>query len=293
MSDFYIRQSEIKSWKTCRRRTNWGYRQQLVPVSHSGGTKAGLGTMVHRALETHYRGDGSPLGEIEFIGKLLLSEDPQRYEDERKNLDLAHIMVKGYLEWAEDTGIDAGVEVVGVERQIVVPFMEVNGDTIFVTGKVDLEIIDMLGRRGIIDHKTVQGISMGMTLPFDDQLLTYAVLRRMEGDQIDFCAHNQLRRVKRTTRSNPPYYGRQEVRFNKQQLDSHEATLRYILHEMYLAYNAGSDTVFYANPSRDCDWACDFKAVCPMRDDGSDWEGFLSEHFTTGDRAGGIMEEEL
>src|SRR5690606_12100880 len=127
--------------------------------------------------------------------------------------------------------------------------------------------------------------------PPDSQRLTYAVLRRLEdGTSYSALFHNQLKRVKRTARATPPFYARHELVLNDQQLRKHWQAMNVRVeeiaqHRAWLDWGVVSldSPRIDASPSKDCSWACPFYHLCPMMDDGSDWEWYLGEEFVEGE----------
>lgn len=288
-----IRQSELSSWADCRRRTVLNYwegynrkRNLLLPPS-----KADIGTIVHGGLEHHYRGLGSAHGWV-AAEALRVEADWAPFEMTKEWKDaynLAYIMCEGYEQWLEETGADAGFVVTGVERECEVFWGTIDGYDVYVTGHIDLEGIDALGRPVLVDHKSVVGLSEPEG-PHDFQRASYAVLRRMEDGTV-FAAllHNQLRRVKRTARATPPFYGRNEVQFNDAHLRKHYRHMDVLVREIVAHERAliegrikVDDASLYPHPTKDCSWKCPMFNVCPMMDDGGDWEWYLSEVFDKG-----------
>lgn len=283
-----IRQSELAGWVSCRRQNvlqyaegwNWPERDKFTrPPS-----KADIGTLVHSGLEVYYRDGVQP--------HIYIGAEGQRLAAEREDglikpwsdaYNLAFLMTKGYVEWVEETGIDAGLVITGVEREMEVYWGEVNGYDVFITGHIDLEALDALGRPILIDHKSVATLT-DTNGPMDFQRATYAMLRRMEdGTKYAALFHNQLRRVKRTATAKPPFYARPEITLNDDQMRKQWQTVNVIVHEIVGArkrLDAGeikvNDPSLYPRPSRDCSWRCPYFNACPMMDDGADWEWYLS-----------------
>lgn len=265
-----VRQSEIKTFKRCRRKWNLQYVRNLERVRYDDDEPdvARVGIQVHDALDAYYRGSDPD--------QVAIPSDP-----------LAAIIVEGYFEWVADTGADAGLEVIHSEERLSVPYGTYLGVDIVVTGRLDLVVHDAVtGLNLLLDHKTVQSFDQfGAQLKVDDQLLTYVALLRAQGIEVDGAMHNMLRRVKRTPRATPPFYERRIVRFNDTQLANHhthmQSTLGELMHSAHRLDSNPADHHLYAvpNPTKDCTWDCPFLAVCPMMDDGSDWEGLLANEY--------------
>lgn len=287
MIELSFRQSEFTAFKSCRRNWALNYRLNLERKRQRPGT-AGTGTLVHKGLEAYYLGQ-----EWQSAVSGLWYESSGVYEGEDlasygKQLDLARIILTGYVDWVAETGADAGWTIKSVERQLSVPFGNVAGAHVTVTGKADLEIEDEYGLPKLIDHKTRDSMAGDPLDGMDQQRLTYAVLRMLEDKTMYAGAiHNILRRVKRSATAKPPFYGRKEIHFTVDQLRRHYTHMRVLLEEMVpLALDiraTGGGQVdapeLYPNPHRDCSWRCPFLDVCPMMDDGGAWQWVLDEAF--------------
>lgn len=296
-ADFTYRQSELHEWLVCRRSTDWKYWQGLTP-KHEGPSAASLGTLVHAGLEDEYRRrsglwmvEGSDAGPPNLYDRLRPLADSDQGV-------LADIMLRGYWDWVETTGADAGWTIVGVEQQLTARWPTlIHGHTVDVTGKADLLIVDAFGLPRLVDHKTVDKMN-DQQPPSDFQRQTYAVLKQiLDGETYAGAMHNKLRKVKRSVQAKPPFYGRDEIHFNKAQLRSHYRHMEGILNEMVYtqlvlaeAKRSGDPgtvddlehRLLPPSPHRDCSWRCPMYTVCPMRDDGSAWASFMGENFQSG-----------
>lgn len=272
-----IRQSEIRTWKDCRRRWNYSYRLGLDKEEENAKT-SDVGTLYHAGLQAHYSGLDA-LAPIEAAKAEHINRTPegQLPKDWANAYELASIMVEGYLEWVAETGCDADYRTLNVERRIEVEFAEILGDTVVITGQLDHEVVhEPTGLHYLRDHKSVASLDQaGRQLQVDDQLLTYALLKLMEdGTHIAGAEHNAARRVKRSATAKPPFYERIPVTFNETQLRNHFRHMHGTLTEMVRAYQtleANPDLhhdIAPPSPSMDCTWKCPFLDVCVMSDDG-------------------------
>lgn len=234
---------------------------------------AQVGTLVHAALEAHYKGHSDPLSLV--------------YQPEVEDWELALRMVEGYLEWLEDTGVDAGLRVEAVEETLRVEWpRKIRGDRIVLEGHIDLLATDAFGVRKLMDHKTVQSLEQySRQLQVDDQMLTYAVMLKLQGIEIGGTIHNALKRVKRTARAQPPFYQRNEVVYNVEQLRAHYFHLEGVLNDMVRVeqgleggeHPAPANHFFlYPTPNKDCTWDCAYMGICAAHDDGSDIESMIA-----------------
>lgn len=288
---FSFRQSEINEWKHCRRRTDWSYWRNFGEKINREPGVADLGTLVHLGLEHFYgtqlvEDDGKDWDRLNRWDSALEAADPAHAK-------LAVVMVRGYKQWVAETGIDAGLKILGVESEISVIWPNlILGQVVEVHGKIDVDAEDEFGLPRGLDHKTVQTFNEKPP-PMDDQRMTYNVLRWLKlGAPYTSFAHNRLRKVLRTGTAKPPFYERLPKNFSFTQLRSHYTHIEGILEEMVgarLALAAAGDQrddleqkLLYPNPTNDCSWRCQFYTLCPMRDDGSDWTTFRDENYTSG-----------
>lgn len=300
------RTTEIRKFKRCRRSHWLGYRKDGIGYMpnyrdsddiEGSGRREG-GTAVHAGLQAVYSGGDwrqaihawadSYLYTVEDgDGEAIARQLPPGIVKQR---DLALIMVEGYVDWLRETGADAGERTLWVERRINFPVGVIRGHQVYVSSKIDRMVQDThTGEYVVEDHKTVQSLDIGAQLAVDDQLLTYVTAARFEGLVVPRMRHNMLRTVKRTARATPPFYGRVEMPVNDEQLDHHWTHLTTVLDRMV------EETITLAEhpelhhryaepfPTKDCSWDCPFIGVCPMMDDGSDWEGVLGAMYRTND----------
>lgn len=142
----------------------------------------------------------------------------------------------------------------------------------------------------IVTHNTAAASGFGDYLKYanySEQLRHYTLLERiLEPDlKLDGGIYNILKKVKRTGTAKPPFYERIETRFNKKDIESFWyrllGTVRDIMN-VRDALDAGEDDRFVAYPTQKMDWSCGtcpFFQMCPMMDDGSDYEAYAEDHF--------------
>jgi hypothetical protein len=289
-----ISNSEIQTWKDCRRKWFLGsYLGLRLKLRTTTGPLA-LGSRLHSALEAYYT-EGADL--LQAHAKLLDADRQSALLDLRdvteleNEGELGRIMLEGYLEWLEETGADADWEVVSAERVVSAPIMD---------GKVELRgKLDMRVRRLTddvlltVDHKSTANFSdLTRTAYIDEQLLMYHLLETLspsgDGARCDGGVLNMLRKVKRSGSARPPFYDRLEIRHNKQMLHSFWFRIHGEIMDMLklkAQLDAGVDhrVVAYPRPSRDCSWKCPFFAVCPLLDDGSAAEHMLNDLYVQSD----------
>jgi hypothetical protein len=268
-----INNSEIQSFKRCRRKWDLSYRQGLYRPEDGEKGNLGIGTAVHTLLEAYYKDQPEP----EWESRL---PDP-------KERELVKIMYSGYLRWLETTGADNGLTVVASEQQVSHSLGVIRGREVILTGRLDLRVIDEYERTLLFDHKTCQSFERTAEgIQHNEQLLTYAMLLKLsEGITVDGALLNMLRKVKRGPTAKPPFYQRETVTFNEHQLKAHWEHTVGIVEEILRAeerIDAGVSTQMVCPPTFDstCSWMCPFMAVCSLHDNGSNVQQALQDFYT-------------
>ena len=299
-----ISNSEIQTFKDCRRRWWFTYYRRLRPKIEEFTGALALGSRIHEALDRHYS-TGQDLLEAHAE---LVKEDMKKMNDAYRDTshleteaELGRVMLEGYLEWIELNGIDAELELISTEEIIERPML--NG-RVTLQGKLDMRVRRKIdGARMIRDFKTVGGsfADFGAMAHMNEQVLTYMLLeeaQNQEGERSDGAIFTMLRKVKRGAYAKPPFYDQIEVRHNKFALRSFYERLEGTLEDMMRvrdALDAGESHFrhVYPKPSRDCKWKCQFFAICPLVDDGSAAEAAISDAFEVADPYGyyGIEEK--
>jgi RecB family exonuclease len=251
--------SEIQTWKDCRRRWWLTYYLQLglrPDLENPTGVR-NLGSRIHAALQAFYEHSADPIAAIDEIYSDDLTVLTFRGRDDQalalqQEQDLAHAMLEGYLEWIVTDAVDAGYVTIASEQIIEVPsgYPGVN-----LRGVVDQQrqrLID--GAVEFVDFKTTASIDqLRSTLDIDEQHLHYALilqlhleLLRQQGAQpdsrwrIDGATFRVLRRVKRTTAAQPPFYAELPVRNNPEMIRNAWISIHRVLAEIISALRANS-----------------------------------------------------
>lgn len=294
-----ISNSEISLADRCMRQ--W-YLKYYLGMTHTDDPPVGnsiLGTRVHAALEGMYGYGLDPLDVIRALYAIAAEVYPDWSGDLAAERELAEAMVSGYRDWTAETGKDAGIRVVVTEADIEVPLPGVPG--VNLRARMDQVIYnEETGLLSFLDHKTAANFDTHEKLALRPQFKFYSVVQRLIMRQsggnalISGGMINTLRRVKRTAKSKPPYYQRDEFRYNDEELDAAEERI-YALVNKILSARQSLDWAYreqqgaltavnrvqrsdcFPSPSYGgCDaWECPFTSVCPMMDDGSDWPGVL------------------
>lgn len=301
-----ISNSEIQTFKDCRRRWWFTYYRRLQPKLKDFTGALALGSRIHEALDQYYSSNMER--DLLEVHAALVATDMKTLTDEFRDTtaleteaELGRVMLEGYLEWMELEGIDSELEMISTEEIIERPMM--NGRVIL-QGKIDMRVRRKIdGVRMFRDFKTVGGsfADFGSIAHMNEQVLTYMTLeeaQNKEGERSEGGIFTMLRKVKRGAYAKPPFYDQIEVRHNAFTLRSFFQRLEGTLEDM-LRVRDGLDAgeshykLAYPKPSRDCKWKCQFFSICPLVDDGSAAEAAISDAFESKDPYGyyGIEEK--
>jgi CRISPR/Cas system-associated exonuclease Cas4 (RecB family) len=301
-----ISNSEIQTFKDCRRRWWFTYYRRLKPKMQNFTGALALGSRIHEALDRYYS-SGMERDLLEIHAELV-KEDMDKLNKEYRDTteletegELGRVMLEGYLEWIELEGIDAELEMISTEEIIERPMLD---DRVILQGKIDMRVRRKIDNvRMFRDFKTVGGsfADFGSTAHMNEQVLTYMVLEEAQNqgaERSEGGIFTMLRKVKRGAYAKPPFYDQIEVRHNKFALRSFYQRLEGTLEDMMRVRDGLDEGVShlklaYPKPSRDCKWKCQFFAICPLIDDGSAAEAAISDAFESADPYGyyGIEEK--
>lgn len=287
--------SEISTFKDCKRKWWLTYRRQLGLKTQEVIGPRPIGTGVHHALATHYSGVGEPiqaLRELHAEWELVLVQEGKDLKRFRSESELQQIMITGYLQWLEETGADSDLEVIATETYLEARLTIPGREDVLIIGKIDLRVRKRSdGSMWILDHKTVTNFAAKIfMIKSDEQMLHYHLLEILQdtGLRSGGAIYSMMRKVKRSARAIPPFYQRVDIRHNRLQIENYttrlKATIGDILQcEERLDNGESHQTVVYPNPKDTCSWKCDFRDVCPLFDDGSRAEDMLRIVYTSTD----------
>ena len=293
-SPLRVSNSELQTFKDCRRKWWLTYYRQLKPKQEKKVGPLALGSRIHASLDAYYAQD-IPLLEAHAkfvqVDKAILIANYQDTVDLDAEAELGRIMLEGYLQWVEENGIDAELEMISTEEIISMPLFD---GKVELQGKLDMRVRRKAdGVRMFRDFKTVGGsfTEFASLAHMNEQILTYMMLeaaQNKENERVEGGIFTMLRKVKRTANARPPFYDQIEVRHNSFALRSFwsriHGTISDLLH-VRKGLDDGLDhhVVAYPRPSRDCKWKCQFFPICPLLDDGSAAEQAISEMFNEAD----------
>ena len=278
--------SELKTFQRCKRKWWLGDVRKLRKKTYEGSAPLTIGTLVHSGLEAFYRPTDitPPVTAVHNKAQRMIERYPDAAGEILEAADLAKIMLDGYLDWIEEEGADADLEVYAAEEKVEVPV-----GPFTLRGKMDARAVRRSDNTRVqIENKSVGNLAdVPKTAQMNPQFLTYdllSVLSKGVGERTDGIILNMLRKVKRSKSAKPPFYGRHEVRHNLDELRNHYRHIVGLGHEMeriegLLGQGWLHHSVVPPSPTRDCSWDCKFYEVCPLFDDGSDVEGMLTAGF--------------
>jgi len=289
-----ISNSEIQTFKDCRRRWWFTYYRRLQPKEKQMTGALALGSRIHEALDRHYSTGVDLLqahsGLVEEEKQAMLAEF-RDVEELEKEAELGHIMLEGYVQWSEENGIDAELEMISTEETISMPMF--NGE-VELQGKLEMRVRRKGdGVRMFRDFKTVGGslADFANLAPMNEQILTYMLLEQHQNkgeERSEGGIFTLLKKVRRSASARPPFYDQIEVRHNVFTLRSFWDRIHGTVGDMMrvrTALDEGGSPAFHAypSPSRDCKWKCKFFTVCTLMDDGSGAEQALEEMYEVAD----------
>lgn len=293
--------SEMMTWLGCRR--DWyltvyrGLRRRNRPAA---GRPTTTGNRYHDAMAGWYD-PANPVHPVVTVEESVMRDVamfPEQEEYVLKEGELVRIMVEGYVEWLEETGIDSDLRVLAAESKIEVPLLSYKGYDVTLLSKIDARVERIsTGDRLALEHKTVQSLTQPLSiLRGNHQLLTEQVVElkslKASGEEEKRAVgvlYNMARKVKRTARAKPPFYGREYVYHNVQELRNHWVHCCAIAREIVdariqLDAGASHHAVCPPHVSRDLTWKSEFfrDGIYPLMDDGSDWEAAVAALYEEG-----------
>jgi PD-(D/E)XK nuclease superfamily len=284
--------SEMAAFMNCRRGWYLTYYRKLRRKRDYASLPS-IGNVYHMGLEAYYNEGRTDV--VELVQNYMQGEakqNPEYASQIAKDGELVAIMLEGYFEWLQETGADEGLRVLGAEMPVEVKL----GETGFsLRGKIDTRLEREVDKAWLqLENKTVGNLTdIPRYAQQAPQFLTYDLLAFLKAKDegartTDGVIVNMARRVKRTSRANPPFYARHEVRHNPDELRAHYRHVVAIGREIERtrrALDAGSNHHDVCPPtiSRNHTWSCNCASITGMFDDGSDIEAFLQDLYEVHD----------
>jgi hypothetical protein len=288
-----VSNSSIQCYKRCKRKWWLTYYRNLKPVTKRYTGALALGSRVHRALEQKYGYHKDLLASHAALVQMdrdeILMDGTFDTTELDADADLGRIMLEGYEQWVAEEGVDAYLEVVSAEEKLELPMMD---GKVNLVGKLDIRFRRKTdGVRLFGDFKTSANFAdLTRIAHMDEQQLLYHILETKQPveERCDGGMFRMLRKVKRGPSAKPPFYEQMEVRHNIFTLRSMWIRLHGVLTDILTTQKAldeGADPmlVAYPTPTRNCNFDCNFFAVCPMFDDGSAAEAAIEMAYRSGD----------
>lgn len=311
-----ISQSELGLWKRCPREWLVEYYWGFLPADPSPLGAANLGTRVHLALEARFGYSLDPLMVLDIIYGREVTDHPDLAAELGRDLEMSKIMVEGLLEWMDAEGHSAAFKVIRTEAEVRVPLPGFEG-RVELRGKLD-QIGQLLetGLYTFLDWKTRDQFDPPPMVRQDPQMRFYSLLQWLAagyqppapgrglpdtGGGVPLVLGGsvcQLRKVKRSKTSKPPYYQWDSFAHTPEIMATTLIGTQRVVSEILAAraeldaaYASGGalEQIDYIQRSvfrpvwitRDCSWRCPLaKGACQMMDDGSAW----AEHFVSSGR---------
>ena len=301
----HISNSEIQTFKRCRRKWWFGYYRRLKPLHERKVGPLRIGNRVHESLESYYLAlagvDTADAVKVALAkhDMLVMVDLETADESDEKTIkeitsqgDLSRAMLEGYFEWLAETGADQGYRVVGIEQTVSTEITTPLGAQFHTKAKLDLVVEDEdAGERWFLDHKTVGDFTTPTRmLHLDEQMLMYNWLQSLTvPGKTEGAIYNMIKKSKRTQRAKPPFFMRFKVRHSQQELDSFYVRLLGELDQIARVrqlLDEGQDPrrVAYPSPKSECSWDCQYLYICPLIDrTQDDAEHAISLTFREGD----------
>ena len=126
---YRLSNSEIQVFKDCRRKWWLNYYRRLQPKQKDFTGALALGSRIHEALDRYYTSNREAdllelHAELVDIDRKKLMDDYRDTTDLEAEGELGRIMLEGYLQWMEDEGIDAELEMISTEEIIEMPLLD-------------------------------------------------------------------------------------------------------------------------------------------------------------------------
>lgn len=306
-----IRTSERATFRRCRQRWWWAWREGLTPPFMANSLWFGEG--VHEALAGWYlngnkRGPDPAEAFLKWVDgeRRRIYTQPNPDVDETEIVDAAELGVAMLQQYVEKYGKDSRFKFIATEQssQLLMPatYQIVNGirirDTLYCSTFDGVYRDQVDGKPWLIEHKTAKQI-ITAHLVLDDQAGSYwAVATRVLRDagligpeeEIEGIMYNFLRKAKpdqRETNANgerlnkdgsvsksqpPPYFLREQVYRLPKERETQLERIQDESLEMQLV-RAGALPVT-KNPTKDCYWDCPFFNMCQLHEAKDDWEDY-------------------
>lgn len=268
--------SEEVAYKTCKLAHHFEYVLGYRP--RTTNRKLSVGITVHAGMELLYKGGSD--AEIEALLKTLADERWAELEagysevpaevrmDFIKDRDMVIAMVLGYRGWIAETGLDDDYTTEAIEEH---HYIEVPGAPCVLPIKLDLlQRNKRSGKLRIVDFKTAASFSNDTTkYQLSEQNGNYQLgIFALYGERPTELAYRELRKIKPSPRSKPPYYREVRVRLTSNEM---KHRLKEYLATANERFGGRTNYIVVSNPSACCgSWKSDWQAPCLKVHEGYD-----------------------
>jgi hypothetical protein len=316
-----VRTSERTSFRRCRQRWWWGWREGLKAPFRANSLWFGEG--IHFALAAYYK-QGTRRGPhpAETFSKWVGLESRRIFTKPNPDVDETEIVEAkalgvGMLEaYVEKYAGDPNFEFIVTEQPFQRP-VSMKDNSLWALAQRTLEFLycgtfdgvfrDHDGKIWLIEHKTAKQIST-LHLPLDDQAGSYwlvatDVLRRLKligpKEQIEGIRYNFLRKALPDSRE----VNAEGMRLNKDGSVSKSQPAALFLREPVFRFPGERRTQLSRiqdeavemalvkagvlpvtkNPTKDCAYDCQFFQMCQLHESGDDWQSYRDMMYTVED----------
>lgn len=267
MIDLLLTNSEIQTFKECRRKWYYNYYLGFAPAEEHVALTTG--TLWHEMLEEYYNIDEpDPELRLKAAGEVLLAHQIM-HNDPKIKYGMLLNMLRAYHNWIEEEGRDHNLLFSSIEQvgQIeLMPGVNLRGKIDVIAEDLDLETFLL------VDHKSCRDFGIVSTLPLNQQMRTYALICR-EDPTIPTVTHafyNMARKVDPDhARAQPPFFMRERIYLTDDLIDNHRAELCITAKEIRNTREALDETpepVIPMTVSPACSW-CSYSSPCSQQGD--------------------------
>lgn len=283
--------SELDTFRQCPLKHRLGYQERWTKAPEVGGALS-KGTAWHLVMETHYKVlmgsvlNGKPRTEAQARRALAACrkavEPLFRDEETGEQTEVQALIEWMYEGYVKFHGVNPDWKIIGVERQINVPLLDVNGQPSVYVLKVKIDLLIQvvsLGTLWVVDHKSCANLPYSFEMELDDQFGLYVWAMRQAGRPVQGSLHSAARTT-RNAADHPEYEGKAkpqtlDSRFKLTLLTRGDTELTNIALDAFGAAQAaypppGMVRSLYSSPDpRQCGWKCDFKTAHLLMRSGS------------------------
>lgn len=269
-----ISASELRDFMRCRLKWWWRHQVRIEPKRRS--SNLAIGTVVHQIMERFYRLDPSKRTRKRMvsIAKKVVATTTER-SLMTEDLELIQAMVEGYAVWAKEEDEAIGLLKCEPEHAFELPL--VPDGSVLVRGFIDNTFKSKAFRRtmGYLEVKTASQIRTD-ALELNLQLAVYLwAMRQLYPKAKRYIAYYTVLR-----KQMPGPRVRADL-FHREIIERTDTEIDQWVRDTQLAAMDMLNPSIYPNPTRDCNWDCDYRHACMQRGDDADVMHILKTEFKT------------